>query len=574
MFNRKKNATQTEWIEVVRQGQDLIKDRSGIETIFLRMNNEVETAHYQYRTETIEMSPKYSFGEHTTPDAVAKIGFDTEEAKEQWPAAVGVLMHETFHARFGAESQIRAQRKLEETDRFAGTLLELLEESRIERKGAEMFPKDRPFLRASSIKLVLSSHEREQAEKEGKQQMQPVLLYTLIGPRVNGGILKKKDAAPVLNAMKDVLSDEHKGYIDEAGEEFFKLGHEDREAVRIAKDLADKLRSEDPFEKSDQEQKAMQEAMKNIMEILKQMGNRTESEVQKEARPGGQGEPKETPQQQQKRHKKEAQESQQFFGAGNVRGRTNSRKEKSRNPTAAERRAANEIARILKRARYKDRKKSVVHTELPPGRLNTSAAMQKKANPGMRVDRWSEVRRTHVEQPRLHLGLLADVSGSMDRAMEPMGAASWIFSNVIKEVEGEAATVYYGQGTIPVMKPGEVQRQVDIWEANDGGHVIGDAFKMLNGALRISEGTGARLLVVISDAHYQSRETNEAEEAIKACLTTGAGVVWMDLSDSSAAKSLCERTGARYIGLSGPITEAAKIIGEECKAALEAVAPE
>lgn len=591
MFTQKaQRILQQEWVEVVRQGQEMIRHRSGNDYIFLRMNNDVPTAQYEFATETIEMSPKYAFGEQVLAASVAKIGFDTQAGKEQWPAATGVLLHETYHARFSREALFKRLSKLQPRESFMVSLAIMLEEARIERLGVDMFPKDKPFLRASSLHIVASHHQKV-AEADGKKeteqaqnadeatQIDPVSVYVLLKPRVNGKIITERDVAPVFALMPPTFTDEHKEAVDIAGEAFY-AAQTDDECIAIARELAEKLKDVSPEEQrkqqdgmSDEEREAMQKAMEDMMDVLRRMASQTEGNVSKEASEEGRGKPKETKAQQKKRHDAEKRVSDQFFQAGNVRGRTNSTKARSRKPTLEEKRAANEIVRILRKARYKDRVKTKVASEIPPGRLVVSAAVQKSANPRLHVNRWSEVRRHHVEQPKLKLGMLADVSGSMDRAMEPMGSASWIFSNVVQQIEGTAATVYYGQGVIPVLKPGEVQKQVDIWDANDGGHVIGDAFKMLNGSLRIADGVGARLLVVISDAHYQDRETQEAEKAITDCISTGAAVLWMDLTDSRTAHNLCERTGARYIKLNGSVTEAAKLIGQACKEALEAVSP-
>lgn len=566
---------QGEWRPVLRQIATLAEHRSGHEDVQVRVNNKIPTARYMFETDTIEFAPKVAFGRYTHPLTVEKAGLDTEEGKQQWPAATGMILHETYHARFSRMSMLEAGHKAfkEDNDTFANGILVNLEEGRIERLGTEMFPKDISFLRSCALQVVLNKALEQSAKEDDKQEgyIDPVTLYLLVAPRAAGKILKKKDAAPILGMIPATLTEEQRGWIDEASEAFTR--HQtDAEAVKIAKELADKLRQD--HDKSPTQEQIDQ--FQKMMEIMERMQDQIEGEVSDSATPGEEEsdeEARETERQKAERHKTEKKKSDEFFKAGVKRGPTRTRVIEKRRPTTSERQAARKLAEILRRARYKDRKKTTVQSEIPPGRLNVGAAIQKRANPGIAVNRWSEVRRSHVEQPKLHLGVLGDISGSMGGAMEPLGVLAWVLAQAVRFIEGEAAMVYYGQGIMPVLSPGSVPEEVSVYSASDGGHVIGEAFTALNGSLRISEGTGARLLVVVSDAVYGHREQEEAERAVADCLNTGAAVVWLDTTGSEAAVQMCEKTGAKYLRIDESIEKMVDAVGKLCKDALEAVAP-
>ena len=83
--------------------------------------------------------------------------------------------------------------------------------------------------------------------------------------------------------------------------------------------------------------------------------------------------------------------------------------------------------------------------------------------------------------------------------MQPMASVAWILSEATRRVQGRAAMVYYGNNVFPTLKPGQHLDRVKVYSAPDMTEKFDKAFKALNGGLNLLNGSGALLLVVVSD---------------------------------------------------------------------------
>ena len=82
----------------------------------------------------------------------------------------------------------------------------------------------------------------------------------------------------------------------------------------------------------------------------------------------------------------------------------------------------------------------------------------------------------------------------------------------------------------PTLKPGQHLDQVTVYTAPDGTEKFDKAFKALDGGLNLLQGTGARLLVVVSDACYTPEEYKKAKAWLKECDKQGVAVLWLPFS--------------------------------------------
>ena len=190
------------------------------------------------------------------------------------------------------------------------------------------------------------------------------------------------------------------------------------------------------------------------------------------------------------------------------------------------------------------------------------------------VEPWRRTVRKHVDDPTLTIGVMVDISGSMGTAMNPMATTAWVMSEAVRRVQGRAAMVYYGQDVFPTLKPGQHLSEVNVYSASDGTEKFDKAFKALDGSLNLLHGSGARLLVVVSDGCYTGPEVQAARKWVDACQRAGVGVLWLPFdSDSNGRDAKRITSGTSAIVLTGTMdpTAVASEIGTAAARALTAV---
>ena len=246
------------------------------------------------------------------------------------------------------------------------------------------------------------------------------------------------------------------------------------------------------------------------------------------------------------RHAAEAEMSKIFSKGTGPSGerRTGSRLVEERPPTAQERIAAVTAAQLLDQARYRDRIVTPTRSQLPPGRLRPRSAVQQAADRARgaisAAEPWNAKHRRHVEDPTLQIGVLVDISGSMNAAMEPMGVLAWVMSEASRRIGARCAQIYYGSGVFVTLRPGEYRDDVRIYSAPDGTERFTSAFKALDGALNLIHGSGQRLLVIASDMIYTSGEADASVEAVRRCREAGVPVVIIPFEGYSGYESYRE----------------------------------
>lgn len=247
----------------------------------------------------------------------------------------------------------------------------------------------------------------------------------------------------------------------------------------------------------------------------------------------------------------------------------------TRQPTGPERAAAVKVAAMLEKAKYRERDEVEIHSVLPPGRLRTRAMVQGAALKSKGVMQqsapWRRTVRKHTDDPKLTLGVMVDISGSMSDAMQPMATTAWVMSEAVRRVQGRTAMVYYGQDVFPTLKPGQHLDQVAVYTAPDGTEKFDRAFKAINGGLSMLRGTGARLLVVVSDGCYTGEEKRAARRWLDECKRNGVGVLWLTFDNGDHVRPLTDGTDAVVLtGITKPEDVAVRI-GAAAARALESV---
>jgi Mg-chelatase subunit ChlD len=193
------------------------------------------------------------------------------------------------------------------------------------------------------------------------------------------------------------------------------------------------------------------------------------------------------------------------------------------------------------------------------------------------VEPWRRTIRKNTDDPTLKVGVMVDISGSMGSAMEPMASTAWVLSEAVRRIQGRAAMVYYGESVFATLKPGQHLTDVAVYTAPDGTEKFNEAASALNGAMNLTGGSGARLMVVVSDGIYTDRETPKAKEWVKRMTDNGVGVVWLTESANygyygTGAKHICAGTSAELVVVEEmDVTKATDLIGQAAIRALARV---
>ena len=557
-------ATSAEWLRVGAQIGQLANEWAGRGDLVAYVGPGAggpAPACFTPATAEVEVNVDVAFGgTGFTPEDVG----DLRERATQfmWPKATGAIFHEALHARYSLWDFEAAYNALTPAEFHA---LILLEEGRIESFGTRVFPENTGFLRACAVEIVLADLAEQPIGDSNSRAAAALAALTMA--RVDAGSLEESDIEQLSEVIISKLgvdrvnrlracwlaAQEHDRHYDASG-----LYDVAREWVRIVDEAAEENGEAQGDEGSDVGMGTPGESgsgesgefMKSVMEALaeasesatigsmEQLGDQQTTEEWKEIVNDRSSEAK-----QEKEHKDIASE---VFGKGTgplPENPTRSRLMNTRPPSGPERAAAVKVATMLEKAKYREREQTEIHSILPPGRLRTRAMVQgaalKSKGVMQQTEPWRRTARKHVDDPTLTIGVMVDISGSMAEAMEPMAVTAWVMSEAVRRVQGRAAMVYYGTGVFPTLKPGQHLPEVNVYSAPDGTEKFNTAFKALDGSLNLLHGTGARLLVIVSDGCYTGAEIDAARKWVSACSAAGVGVLWLPFDD---------RDGGRYVG--------------------------
>jgi len=493
-----------------------------------------------HSTAEIEISLPVAFGKATTPEMVG----DLRERKNQYefPEAVGVILHEAFHARYSDWNYPL----LESLDPKVGEAFMLLEEARIEGKAVFHFPENALFLRASAMGLSFAEAEESMEGKSTTGAFAHLSALTLA--RVDAGVLDDFDVANLERLILTKISEATLDTLRAIWREFQSLnvsqiarGIELAEAwVKAVQEQAEA--NGEPAEPTEAEKEAMAEAMAQALsEIMDALGeamgdvasDNADALADQEQSEQRQAEAKERASASKEKAKREAQADKVFApssGEPSSSG-SSSRLHETRKPEGKERAGAVKLAQMLEKAKYVERSITQVDSVVPQGRLRPRALVQKKAleSKGVRSDlpTWRATKRKHTADPELSIGVMVDISGSMGSAMESMASIAWILSEAGRRVQARTAMVYFGSGVFPTLKVGQHLPEVKVFTAPDGTEEFDTGYKALDGVLGLTHRSGVKLLVIVSDGHYRHDQTLALDKAITECERSGVGVLWI-----------------------------------------------
>ena len=531
----------------------------------------------------VEVNVDIAFGKGISPEMIGDL--QDRDTLYDWPKASGAIFHEALHARYSRMDLPKANEALTPSE-FAAFMS--LEETRIERLGVTNFPANRVFLRACALDIVL--HDINENIEKADSIRSVANIAALVSARVDAGTLDADDAVGINAVVIDFLGADTFTKLQSVWRRFqaienvinpLPLYDLAREWDQILRDLA-KERGEDIDMPSDAQVMAaiIAEVIKEIEDAMDMIDISVADDVQDQQQAEEwkqEADTRANAARQDRDHKKVADEVFKKTAELNGHGSGSSLKE-VRMPTAAERAAAVKIARMLEKAKYRERDEREIQSILPPGRLRTRAIVQNaayKAQGSMTLaEPWRRTVRKHTDDPTLNIGVMVDISGSMGNAMQPMAVTAWAMSEAARRVQARAAMVYYGQDVFPTLKPGQHLDQVNVYTAPDGTEKFDRAFKALDGGLNLLHGTGARLLVVVSDGCYTPQETERARHWVKECDRNGVAVLWLPFAaeyNTHYAKDITRDTNAVLLADVRDPADAAVRIGTAAASALEKI---
>lgn len=558
-------ATPVEWLGVGRQIGELANKWSERHDLVGYVGTNAghgAPACYNPELAEIEVDTQIAFGKMVTPEMVGDLTQRTQQY--EFPKATGAIMHEAFHAKFSQWSLPEAQKALKKDEFMA---LMWLEESRIEAQGLAQMPSARPFLRACAIDIVINDAKEKFAECSNTYSAS--FFVATVHSRIDAGILDEEDVEELVNLVNDYIGLEVVEKLRAIADEFrahkmhavadpmlYDLA---REWAKIVREVAEEKGDATPQEDGEAGEggeggeagegsassstagfiKEMMEALAEASEMvaIANAGDLADQEMQEDW--NEQVKAKQNSAKEQKAHQEIGQK---VFSKGTHEegGRTSSYLVEKRKPEQAERVAAVTIAKMLERAKYRERDEMEIASVVPPGRLRTRAIVQSKAmaQRGVveQVEAWRKTVRKQTDEPTLTVGVMVDISGSMGEAMKPMATTAWVMSEAVRRVQGRSAMVYFGNSVFATLKPGQHLEEVAVWAANDGTEKFDTAFRALDGGLNLLHGRGARLLVVVSDGQYTGTEAHKAQEWVTRCAQAGVGVLWLPFDNGMWAR--------------------------------------
>lgn len=234
--------------------------------------------------------------------------------------------------------------------------------------------------------------------------------------------------------------------------------------------------------------------------------------------------------------------------------------------SAEERRARNELVKLLRRARFRERTVVRRASALPPGRLRPRAALvasAERAQGRMQTALpWRQTHRRQVEQPRLRAGILIDTSGSMSGAVAALASAGWVLTNAVADVEGTAMMAAFGDDVAVICDPGKPPKLVKQFEANGGTENISKALTLCDDGLQLLNGTGPRLIVVVSDGHWTPTESRLSTDWFMRLRRAGVAVIQVGIG------SMPRDHGADLLCTIAEASDLPTVVGAACIKAL------
>lgn len=535
---------------------------------------------YDPELEEVQLDVDRCFGEGYDPELLGD--FRDPAVRLDWLSVEGALRHEASHARVSLWHNQDCWDGINDSGSelpgFEYELVSCFEEIRIEKAALDLDAAGRPALRASALEFVVSELEAER-KKAAKEALEPPVdaegnplpptvdpldpsrgmlslsrLLILVTARVDAGVLEPDDAKLVADGARAVLGDKcvdrlralwkqamaHR--VDHRWEPLWDLargwvavlkeeGQDPSTAPAGVTDLLIVLLGDGNAEGGTPGE--LPEAARVVVIDATKEANDLEVQVAAEAaRREREDEAKEA-------RKAQTMSVQVFDKPAGPHG-TGSRSSliEEREPSQNEKAAASVLATALESAQYREKQIVTRSSAVPPGRLRSRGAM---ANAAARsqgrmaiADPFTQRARKWVDEPTLSVGVMVDISGSMSRVMKEMGSISWVLPEAVNRVDGEFAMVYFGSGVFSPSRE-HSPKTVKVFSASDGTEEFESGMLALQGKLELFGGSGARILVVVSDLIHRYDQLEAEKHWFSRLIDDGVTVLVVSPRDNTKA---------------------------------------
>jgi len=531
-----------EWVRVSAETGDYLQKLSGRDDLLAVVEPGVgegalavyipEKAHVEVNTDKC--------AEGVNP---ADVSMKTEVGRLKHPALTGACTHEGAHA---MASKWELDQSKEMRPVVAAALL--LEEGRAEKRMLAENPSERVFLRAGFHSLVAKEPSDPTTVTEAAR------LAALGLARIDAGVLDAAEMAPVRDVIVAVTGEDLLAALRAVWVEAQDVADDDKaEMERLGQKWLDLLPPEEQGEEGgitvivcgmgggEGEEGEEGEGSGNgvLQAVADAIGQAAEGEAAGQvegAKVRDAAEVKGAETAEVKKSEKAAKavfNKSEAIGHGHGVGGGEGPNGTTTPPVRA-RATANQLARSIQRAQFRERSKTVVPSAVPPGRLRGNVAIQRAAQRAQGIpvtaEPWRQTIRKHVDNPPLTVGVMVDISGSMQWAETPGAELAWALAAAIHKCDGQTATVVYGEKVHAVVGPGQHNPgKMVTWDATGGFENVDTAIRALDGALNLAGATGAKWLINISDGQYRHTQRESAEALLKRLTANGVHVLWIDL---------------------------------------------
>lgn len=520
------------------------------------------------------------------PVAPEELDSDNEEHFAALAALQGVFIHELGHA-------VHTDSMRDSMSGDHGQTATLLEEIRMEAQAVRDREVDAKWLRASATQLILKDKEDGGSIAEPQNLAHAARIAVLVEGRVAAGSLLPKDAAQVSRVLEGLFDDDQIGELRSILSDTVEVKDGDNEAMEAVSRRFRELMGEDadqpeggsgegegapsPGEGGSVGQiELSKEEAEELAEAAKAAAEKAEEEGAGELAEGSEGAEVDQavevvirdPEVAEKLDREAPDASPDKVSHGCAPVGTRGVRYRERNPRSDERAQRNKLAALLRKARWRDRTRTTVASVVPPGRIRTREAMRGSAERSMgrmvSAKPWRKTQRKMVDQPKLRVAVMCDVSGSMGPYVEGIASSMWVIANAVADTGGTSIGIAFGDEARSVIEAGKPPRQVMEFPADGGFESIGSAIQMADRELGLSDPTNPRLAVIVSDGHWvNGSERDLADEEIVRLRALGVKVIQVGLE-----RFPVEHNPDKTVVISKP-TELAEMVGGACVEALK-----